>query len=181
MHTPLIAAAPTALALSTALLGCSAMCPTPAAPSAAPPAAVASADAGKAHPSKPPEARRVYRLDVVLSAGDTGKTPSESAFTLSLEEDRGGDIRVGNNIQLTSQARQDVGLNLHFSYVMAGEDLLLHSGIEMSSFDEPSTVHKLMGNGDAVVAPGKPALVASVEDPMGHKRYQLTVTATKLR
>ena len=56
----------------------------------------------------------------------------------------------------------------------------------MSSVDEagaagPVAIHKLSTSGDALVAPGKPALISSIEDPTGHKRYQLTVTATKLR
>ena len=46
---------------------------------------------------------------------------------------------------------------------------------------QPRSIHKLVTEGEALVAPGKPALVSSVDDALGHKRHQLTVTATKLR
>jgi hypothetical protein len=161
-----------ALVLSAAPLGCATM----PAPAAAPLAAA---------PAKPPEAHHVYQLDFALSSG--------GAFTLALEEGRNGEIMVGANVPLqTSTAgaspRQDVGLKLRCSFMPAGDDLLLHTNLEMSSADDapqaPATavaIRKLVTEGEALVSPGKLALVSSVDDPMGHKHYQLTVTATKLR
>jgi hypothetical protein len=175
-------AATAALTLSATSLGCAPMCPQ----ATALPAPTASAAPAAAHTSaKPPEARHVYRLDFGLSSG--------GAFSLTLEEDRGGDVRMGSNVPLqtgASSPRQDVGLNLHCSYVTIGDDLLLHTNFEMSSVDEPASppavvqtvaIHKVATAGDVLIASGKPVVVNSIEDPVGHKRYQLTVTATKLR
>ena len=53
--------------------------------------------------------------------------------------------------------------------------------IEMSSSEEAAGIHKLTAVTDAFVAPGKPTLVASLDDPASHKRYQVSVTATKVR
>jgi|HubBroStandDraft_6_1064221.scaffolds.fasta_scaffold1467246_1 hydrogenase maturation factor len=172
MHLRATIAIATTLILSAPALGCSTMCPAPAATPA--PAAAA------AHTPRPPG--HVYQLDFALSPG--------GAYTLLLEEDRGGDIRVGANIPLSTTVpmspRQDVGLNLHCNFATIGDDLVVHTGLEMSFVDEqqttaPAAIHKISSNGDALVSPGKPTLISSIEDPMSHKRYQLTVTATKLR
>src|SRR6202041_1725030 len=115
---------------------------------------------------KPPG--HIYRLDFALSPG--------GAYSFTLEEQRNGDIRMGANIPLSpttpASPRQDVGLNLHASYTTIGDDLLLHTNLEMSSADEagagPVAIHKLSTSGDALVAPGKLALINSIEDPTGH-------------
>jgi hypothetical protein len=170
MHVRSIVAVATPFLLSALTLGCSPMVP----PSAASPTNAAAA----AEPPKAPG--HVYRLDFALSPG--------GAYSLTLEEQRNGEIRVGTNIPLSTTApapRQDVGLNLHTSFATIGDDLLLHTNLEMSSVDEPGAgpvaIHRLSAAGDALVSPGKPALINSIEDPTGHKHYQLTVTATKLR
>jgi hypothetical protein len=157
------------LVLSGALLGC-----------AASPPAVAVAE-GHGHATKRPEAGHVYRLDFVVSSSDASKPVSHSSYTMNLEEDRPGELHLGTNVALSSQARMDVGLKIHCSYAMVGDDLLLHNATEMSSFDEPPTVRKIATSGDALLAPGKLALVNSLEDPVNHRRYEIEVTATKLR
>ncbi len=157
------------LALSGALLGCAAT--PPVAPSAG----------GHATAMKRPEAGHVYRLDFVVSSNDASKPVSRSTYTMNLEEDRAGELHLGANVALSSQARMDVGLKIHCSYAMVGDDLLLHNATEMTSFDDPPTVRKIATDGDALLAPGKLALVNSLEDPVNHRRYEVEVTATKLR
>ena len=44
-----------------------------------------------------------------------------------------------------------------------------------------SAIRKLSAHGDALVTPGKPTLVASIDDPSGQLRYVVNVTATRLR
>jgi hypothetical protein len=156
--------------LATAALGCAPMGVTPA-PRAAEAPATAHA---------PPEPQHVYRLDFVVATGEAGH-PSSGAYTLNVEERHSGEIHVGSNVLLSTNARQDVGMLLRCHVEAAGEDLLLHSNAEMSLFEEPSTIRKLTASSDALVALGKPALVASVDDPVAHRHYQLTVTATRLR
>jgi hypothetical protein len=171
-----------ALALAAAASGCAPMqCPqVVASPAPATPTPAAGPAAG--HASKPPEARHVYRLDYVLAPG--------GSYSMMLEEDRGGEVRVGANVPLQVggngvSPRQDVGLNIHASYVTVGDDLLLHTNLEMSSADEatqgPVSIHKLSTASDVFLSPGKPVVVNSIDDGVGHKRYQLTVTATKIR
>jgi len=127
----------------------------------------------------PSAERRVMRFDFVVSSGEAGKPDSSSHYELSLEEDHTGEVRIGSNIALSGQARMDTGLLIRCSFATEGDKLLLQTSTEMTSPEEGSAIRKIVANGNALVAPGKPALVASLEDPGSHKRYQVTVTATK--
>lgn len=49
----------------------------------------------------------------------------------------------------------------------------------MSAFEPPTSVRKMVAKGNALATSGKSALVTTLEDD--HKKYQLTVTPTKLR
>ena len=145
----------------------------------APPVAAAS---GARPSSQADKARPVYRLDFVLEDGASGAGTTGGSYTMNLEEDRVGALSVGSNVPLSpSNARHDVGLRISASYARTGDDLLLHSSLELSSTEDKGAVHKVTTQGDAVIAPGKRALVASLDDPRGHMRYQLFATATKLR
>jgi hypothetical protein len=177
-----IAVVTTALLLSTAAFGCVAVYPRPA-ESAAVRASEHErvAEKPKAPEKAPHVPHHVYRLDFVIAANDPGKAAASSAYTLSLEDMHNGELRMGTNIALSSQARQDVGLMLKCYVEPLGEELLLHSTAEMSSAEEPSTIRKITANGDALLSLGQQALVASVEDSISHKRFEVKVTATKLR
>jgi hypothetical protein len=129
------------------------------------------------------ESHHVYRLDFVLTTADVGQPATSSSYTLNLEERQSGEVRMGTNIVLSpSSARIDVGLKLWCSYRFEGADLVLREQTEISAVDEPgpSTIHKVSSTSEAWVVPGTPTLVASMDEPGTHKRYQVTVTATKL-
>lgn len=146
-----------------------------------------AASANTQHHRKPADQRRVYRLEFSVASIDPRKPTSTSAHTMNLEESMTGEIRVGSNVPLTGHgggagvARQDVGLLIRGTFTPVGDDLLLENSFEMSSVDEGAAVRKIAMRGDAVVTPGKPALVGSAEDPMTHRRMEVTVVATKLR
>lgn len=181
--------------------GCTVVCPVPPAsaqvvmpppPSvaASPPTGGAS-DASKAGPSPrahvdpPNAARHLYRLDFTITGTSLGTGAAlAGTYTMNLEENRNGEIHSGMNVPMTpgGNARMDVGVKLKATYALAGDELLLDTDTELSSIDDPSGVHKLTARSEAALVPGKPAaVVASIDDPQGKKRYLLTVAATKLR
>jgi hypothetical protein len=146
------------------------------------------------HAANPPaKAHHVYRLDYAVSVSEPGKAAVTSSYVLNVEEGNSGEVHAGANIPLVTSSspshaspRQDVGVLLRCQLTRAGNDLLLHDTAELSSpelrdDDGPGAIHKISANDDVVVTPGKPALVASVEEPVSHARYEITVTATKLR
>lgn len=166
--------------LSSAAMGCAPQQACPAVTTAAAP-----------HPHA--HDRPVYRFDFGLSTSDgTGAAPTTSSFTLSMQEGDKGEVHVGKNVALSAPSvggaaasstasgpRQDVGLKVAAQFRVVGDDPLLDVSLEMSSFDPPSTIRKVVAKSDVLASAGKPAIVTSLEDD--HKRYQLTVTATRVR
>jgi hypothetical protein len=181
---PIVALVAT-LALAAPLSGCST--------TTCPKAADVPVPAAKV--SLPPEIAHVYRLDFVLAPG--------GSYTMEVEENRNGEILVGANVPLQVapsaasstpgavppvafvSPRQDVGLKLRAQVRANGDDVLVHTNLEWSFAEGvgvgPTIIHKMVSAGDAIVALGKPVLFQSIDDPQDKKRYQLTVTATKLR
>jgi hypothetical protein len=186
MNNPLALGRSIAVLISTVAvagtaLGCAAPLAGAACPASASRNGVGSTADMRDRAPKPPEQHHVYRLDFVVSTTETSKPVVSSSYTMNLEEEHGGELHLGTNVALSAQARQDVGLKIHCSYALIGDDLLLHNSTEMSSIEDPPTIRKIMTSGDAVVAPGKLALINSLEDPMSHRHYEVAVTATKLR
>jgi len=162
MKTPLLLLA-SALALPA--LGCA---PTVRAP-------IAKVAAREAR-----EPRPVYRLDFVVSPGDVDGRSASSKYTITVEEHQSGSLHEGSNVTISPQgARADVGVKLRASFSVVGEGLLVRSDLEMSAYDA-GAMRKLSGQGEALVAPGRPVLVTAIEDASGRKRLEVTVTATKL-
>ncbi|HEY2370826.1 MAG TPA: hypothetical protein VGH87_30745 [Polyangiaceae bacterium] len=132
--------------------------------------------------AKAPEDRHVYRVDFVVVANEPGKPAQSSAYTLNLEDYDNGELHLGSNVQLTPQSRQDLGLKIKASLrPMTNDDLLLHDAVELSAVEEAQTIHKITTSGDALLHGGQQTLVASLEDPLSHKRYQVSASATRLR
>ena len=132
------------------------------------------------------DAHHVYRLDFVIAENDAGKAAGATTCTLNLEERRTGEIKLGANVALAGTShgttmRADVGLTLRATIAPVGEDLLLEEDIEITAATDSQSFRKMSAKGNALIAQGKPALVTSVEDPVSHRHYQVTVTATKLR
>ena len=134
-----------------------------------------------------PETRKLYRIDFTVSTIAPGKAPATSTYTLNLEDETNGEVRMGSNVPLsaspngTASARQDVGLSLRASYVPVDENLLLEAQLELSGLQENNAIRKLSLRGSGLLVPGKEALLGIAEDPITHEKLQLTATAQKLR
>lgn len=127
----------------------------------------------------------MYRFDYVVRLARGDAAPTVGKYSFGLEEGRNGEVRLGANVPLSrregaSVARQDVGFVLRSSFLTSKDALLLHCNVEMSSADELPSVRKVSTSGDVSIAPGKPVVVARVDDPDGHFTYEVEVTATKL-
>jgi hypothetical protein len=146
--------------------------------------------AGRRPSASPKPSHHVYRLDYVVSVSEPGKPTSTSTHTMNVEDGNSGDLHAGANIPLGAGSgpapRQDVGLKIRCHLTRVGEDLLLHNSAEMSNPQPagdqvPWSIRKITADGDAVASLGKPTVVASVQEPVSGARYEVTVTATKLR
>lgn len=147
------------------------------------------------------EPRHVYRFDFVLTVTDASGAPIATAFTLNLAERQTGELMVGKNIPLVMAAppsaptpsgpgappppphvptgmRQDVGNKVSAVFRTTGDDVLLDVSTEMTSSDPP-VIQKTIMRGSALATAGKTVVVCSLDED--HKRFQLSVTPTKLR
>jgi hypothetical protein len=129
--------------------------------------------------------RHIYRLDFVLTSSDGAAAATTTAFTLNLLEAENGQVMVGKNIPLVatssgpaSSARQDVGLRIKTKCRTLGDDVLLEVDTEMSASDPPA-IRKVLMYGGGLASLGKSTVLSILDDD--HKRYQLSVTPTRLR
>jgi len=137
----------------------------------------------------------VYRLEFVVRELEDGKKINSRSYSMSVEDGGMGRVRVGNRIPFNTGKDQfqyfDVGINIdcrlrdHGSYI-----LLYDTGIEISSIvkDESATggtpnpiVRQARSSVAAAITPGKPAVIASMDDVSSNRRYEVEVTATKIK
>ena len=123
---------------------------------------------------------RLYRFDFTLTSKGDPKTAR--AYSMTVEQGRQGELRSGANVPLggDAHARMDTGLRLKCRYDVAGDDVLAHVELEQSDSDTSPTQHKMSVESDALVAPGTPTLVATLEDSATRERFDLTVAASRL-
>lgn len=100
-------------------------------------------------------------------------------YVLNVEEDRGGEMRVGSNVALGGGARVDVGLLLRGHIASAGGRALIHNTVEMTSREEDGSLRKMTAQSDVIAAMGSPTTVAAFDEPTSHRHYDITVSARR--
>ena len=128
---------------------------------------------------------RLHRLEYTLIVDD-GATKVRRTYALGLEERRGGEIRSGANVSLSSVPgaagpRVDTGVTLRSKYAMIGDALALHVDFESSQSDAARSIQKVSAKSDALITTGAATELLRAHDPTGNVDYTLVVTATKLR
>jgi hypothetical protein len=137
----------------------------------------------------------VFRLEFVVRELQDGKKINSRNYTMSVEDNTVGRIRVGNRIPFNTGKDQfqyfDVGINIDCALHDHGSFLLLdNTQIEISSIvkDESAggttpnpIVRQARSSVAAALTLGKPAVVASMDDVSSNRRYEVEVTATKLK
>jgi hypothetical protein len=133
----------------------------------------------------------IYRLDFVVTSNEAGAPAVKQAVVLNVADRHHGDVSVGHNVPLQTGSglgpqtpRTDVGLRLAADCASSGDDVLLQVRLEASDV-EPAPVgaavplQKATASGEVLAKLGQPTLVLRVDD--GHKQYEVTVTATRVR
>ncbi|MBX3226437.1 MAG: hypothetical protein KIT84_32750 [Labilithrix sp.] len=183
----------TSLFVTSLSLGCQQASPPPPRAVASTPPTLTSAPVPPPSPAGPrwhgDETLHVHRYDFVL----TPKDPKDAivgptSFSVNITSNHTGEVTVGRNVPLVPPSgpapatppRQDVGLKVkaHPQGLAGTEDVLVDVELEMSTM-EGSAIRKLTTHGTALAPLGKATLVVSVDDDK--RRYELTVTPTKLR
>jgi hypothetical protein len=137
----------------------------------------------------------VYRLEFAVREVEDGKRLNSRTYVMSVQDGSTGSIRVGNRVPYSVGKDQfqfyDVGINIDCRLREHENNVLLdNTSVEISSIvkdESPSApslnpvVRQARARVDAAVTPGKPTLVTALDDVSSNRRYEVEVTATKVK
>ncbi len=154
----------------------------------------------KETPKEPPRPREypVYKLDFVIAELEDGKRVNTRAYSMMIMETRNGTINVATRVPVLTGSGgpspqfqyMDVGLNLEYSLWEQGNMVVVNGRTRIDSFADTQpqsgaanmpVTRRISADGQAAVVPGRPTIISSVDDVNSKKRYEIQVTATKIK
>jgi hypothetical protein len=167
------------------------------------------AQVAKETPSSEPTAASppgVYRVEYVVREIEKGKPVNARTYVLMAHSGLKGKVeraavRVGSRVPIVRTGvpksdgsspqyeYYDVGMNIDCTLWDTDKGLIVHTNLEMNSVanseisSTPSTpvIRRLHLEDDTLVEPGKSAVVGSIDDVTADRRYEVEVTATKVK
>lgn len=159
----------------------------------------------QAQDAKPKPVVKVYRVNFSIYELEDGKKINERNYSLPVHSvdgnGRSGSIRVGTRVPVaTSHSKDgdiqyqylDVGMIMECDISEQGDKLILASSLDISSFalpDQSANSHAVADSPilrqvkqhfTALLVPGKPTLVTSIDDITSKKRLQVEATVTRI-
>jgi hypothetical protein len=139
-----------------------------------------------------------YRLEYSISELDDGKRVNGRTYTLLVTEDDWGKIRIGNRVPystaslgpsgapVSSIQYQDVGMNIDSRLREQETGFFLVTHVEWSSIasrenSNNPVFRQLRFDSTSVIPPGKPTVLGTMDDVTSTHRYEIEVTATKIK
>ena len=140
-----------------------------------------------------------YKVDFTIR--DTGDAGGKSGRKFSLLVNRGvkSTFKVGNRVPVASGAQNGAGLvNTQFTYIDVGMNIEcvvnemgprfgMHADLDISTAVMPEksavqnpTISQIKLNVDTSVPAGKPTIVASFDDPVTSRKFDIDVAITKM-
>lgn len=159
--------------------------------------AMAVAQEAKNSPSPPRTGS--YRLDFTVKELEDSKVLNTRNYSMLLMADTPGrdyfgDLRAGTRVPISTEkgtTYMDVGVSFRGRLTESEDNTaLLNMSFEISSLALPEgatspgvnpLVRQMRSNFSTVLSLGKPMLLTSVDDPNSKHRFQVEVTAAKLR
>jgi len=134
-----------------------------------------------------------YRIEFNVREIEDGKRLNSRNYMMVVDEGNRGMIRVGNRVPFQTSEKQyqyhDVGMNIDCRPRDRESGIELTINVEVSSVVPQgeaaptyNPVFRTQSTGvTPIVAPGKPTLIASMDDVVTNRRYEIEVTATKVK
>jgi len=171
-------------------------------------ASAVRAQQAKETPSREPTAASpsaVYRVEYVVREIEKGKPVNARTYVLMAHSGpkRGADraaVRVGSRVPIATGTPKndgapaqyqyyDIGMNIDCRLWDTDKGLIVDTTLEMNSVansemsSTPSTpvIRRLHLEDATLVVPGNPAVVGSIDDVTADRRYEVEVTATKVK
>lgn len=153
---------------------------------------------GRAQESEKPapsaeKSAETYRLDIVVNELEDSKKVNSRAYSVLLEGENWSKLRIGSRIPIQQQSGivyMDVGLSLDCRLRESASGLSLEVILEMNSFaipegaeERPATppLRNFRTQTTSALALGKPTVVTSADDMASKRRFQVEVTASKVK
>jgi hypothetical protein len=135
-----------------------------------------------------------YRIEFNVREIEDGKRLNSRNYVMVVEEGSYASFRVGNRVPIVGGEKGpqylDVGMNIDCRPRQRGDGVSLDIRVESLSVvaqEQPPTaipnplLRQQRSNIAPVVALGKPTVVASMDDVVSNRRYEIEVTATKVK
>jgi hypothetical protein len=135
-----------------------------------------------------------YRIEFNVREIEDGKRLNSRNYMMIVEDGSWGMIRVGNRVPIVGGAKglqyDDVGMNIDCQPRGREDSVALQISLESSSVvaqEMPPAAasnpvfRQQKSNITSVVTPGKPTLIATMDDVVTNRRYEIEVTATKVK
>jgi len=156
---------------------------------------------------RPSGGTSVYRLEFNIHDGADSAAKAGRRYSQTIEMNGKGVFRVGSKVPYATGAMQagasagasavatqynyaDIGVNIDSRLREAGEKILVLADLDLSTIaqrDKTSagtpltpTISSLRVTVSAALTPGKPALVASIDDPVTMRKFDVEATITKV-
>jgi hypothetical protein len=163
-----------------------------------PNSASAQQEKGKETPTTQQKPLVAYRIEFNVRQIEDGKRLNSRNYIMVVEDGEWARLRVGNRVPVETGVKagektyqyENVGMNIDCRPHEQGNSVELGITVEASSVVAPdqsatSTTNPVFRNQrsniESVVTPGKPTLVASMDDVVTNRRYEIEVTATKVK
>lgn len=149
---------------------------------------------------KQPKPKAAYRLDYVVRELAEGKRINSRNYTMMAEEDESSRVRAGNSVPIgayTNEGRtgteyRDVGIIIECRPRERENYVLLITSIQISSVVPSGEVglspsipnpvfRRASADLSAAVTPGKPTIIGTMDDVVTNHRFEIEVTATKVK
>ena len=157
----------------------------------APPGAAQESEKGKAAEKR---SGGTYRLDIVVNELDDSHKVNARIYSVMLEGDNWSRLRIGSRIPIQQENKvvyMDVGLSLDCRLHEGEDGPSLEVILEMNSFAIPEQgtaanpgtppLRNFRTQTTSALVPGKPTVITSADDMASKRRFQVEVTATKVK
>jgi len=130
----------------------------------------------------------------IRDSGDAGAKTGRK-YSMLLVGQRKGQFKVGNRIPMATSSQPgstqytyvDVGVNIDCIVEERDAKIAMHTDMDMStavmSEKAPNanpTISQIRLNIDTTLAPGKPTVVASFDDPVTSRKFDVEATVTRM-
>ena len=153
-------------------------------------------------PEKPaaPKSLNAYRVDFLLTELEDGKKNNSRTYSLMAREGILNKLRAGVRVPIATNMGSipqfqylDVGMNIDCRVEEREGSLVLNAVADSSSFSLPGepkapgsvaeqpVIRQMRSEINTVISLGKTTLISSMDDPSSKRRFQLEVTATKVK